>query len=506
MAFYITTPLYYVNDIPHIGHAYCTVMCDILNRYHKLFGEETLMLTGTDEHGQKCEQAASAKGITPQAHCDSMAPNFKKVWDEFNISYDIFFRTTDNFHKESVQKALQDLFDKGEIYEATYEGWYSVSEEIFYTEKEIVDGKSPTGKPVSKISEKNYFFKMSKYQERLIKHINDNPGFIKPESRKNEVLGFLKKDLTDLCISRPKERMGWGIEIPFDKDYVTYVWFDALLNYATGIGYNQKEKSEAFKKWWPVANHVVGKDILTTHAVYWTTMLMALEVPLPKSIFAHGWLLNKSNEKMSKSEGDVINPMDFKDIVDIDPLRYYFARDIHFGNDSPISKDIIFNRLNNELSNNLGNLLSRTTNLITKFYDGKLVKKINTSDETVKKLMALCKDLPELVKKDINDFKPSYAIEHIINVLNECNRYLEETAPWKLAKTDTDAAAEVLYVALEILRICSGLLYPVMPSKVIALYETLGLKEVTWDKLCQFDVLTDGQSISKATPLFPRLQ
>lgn len=508
MSFYITTPLYYVNDIPHIGHAYCTVMCDILNRYHKLFGEETLMLTGTDEHGQKCEQAAQAKNISPQEHCDGMAPNFQKVWDEFNISYDVFFRTTDDFHKKSVQKALQELFDKGDIYESNYEGWYSVSEEIFYTDKEIVDGKSPEGKPVTKISEKNYFFKMSKYQETLLKHINDNPKFIQPESRKNEVLGFLKQPLNDLCISRPKERLSWGIEIPFDTNYVTYVWFDALLNYATGVGYNQEEKSEQFNTWWKKAgaNHIIGKDILTTHSVYWTTMLFALDLPLPKTIFAHGWLLNKSNSKMSKSEGDVINPMDFKDVVDIDPLRYYFARDIHFGNDSPISKEIIFNRINTELANNLGNLLSRTTNLVSKNYDGKLVKKVNKQDPHVSNLIALCEGLASKVKNDIEDFKPSYALEHIINVLNECNKYLENTAPWKLVKTDKDAAAEVLYVALEVLRICSGLLYPVMPTKIMALYEHLGMSEVIWSDLEKFEVFKEGQIITKSKPLFPRLQ
>jgi len=333
--FYITTPIYYVNDRPHLGTAYCTLMADVLNRYHKLFGEETFFLTGTDEHGQKVQQAAEKRGITPQQQCDEMVLNFQNAWREMEFQYDTFFRTTDAKHKKVVQTCLQKLWDKGDIYEDVYEGWYSVSEEIFLTEKELVDGKSPAGNEVVKIQEKNYFFRMSKYQDALIDHIQKNPGFILPEFRKNEVLGFLRQPLGDLCISRPKSRLSWGIEIPFAPDYVTYVWFDALLNYATAVGLEQSDRRDDWNKWWNEAGplHLIGKDILTTHSVYWTTMLLALGIKLPRQIFAHGWILNKDNAKMSKSKGDVVNPVDIAKLIGLDELRYFLTRDVHMGND-----------------------------------------------------------------------------------------------------------------------------------------------------------------------------
>ena len=305
MSFYITTPLYYVNDTPHIGHAYTTVVCDVLNRYHKLFGEETFFLTGTDEHGQKVENAAAQRGKSAQDHVDEYVQQFQDIWKELQIEEDFFIRTTMEFHKAAVQKCLQDLWDRGEIYEKDYEGLYCESEEMFYTDKELVDGKTPLGNDVQLVKEKNYFFKMSRYQDQLIRHIEDNPSFIQPDVRRNEILGFLKKPLGDLSISRPKSRLKWGIEIPFDTDHVTYVWFDALLNYATAVGLHQEEKKEQFERLWPNAIHVIGKDILMTHSVYWTTMLMALQLPLPKQIFAHGWWLTDENEKMSKSKNNV---------------------------------------------------------------------------------------------------------------------------------------------------------------------------------------------------------
>ncbi|RYZ95307.1 MAG: methionine--tRNA ligase, partial [Proteobacteria bacterium] len=340
--FYITTPIYYVNDVPHIGHAYTTVVADVLARYHRLFGHDVKFLTGVDEHGQKVQTATVKNGVEPQAYVDSMAENFKAIWKELSIQYDVFFRTTDDFHKKGVQACLQQLFDAGEIYAEDYEGHYSVSEEIFYTEKDLVNGKTPFGNEVTVLKEKNYFFRMSKYQAALIKHIEETPGFIKPEFRKNEVLGFLRKPLHDLCISRPKARLSWGIELPFDKEYVTYVWFDALLNYATGVGYQQPARAEEFQKWWQETRpvHLLGKDILTTHAVYWPTMLMALGIPLPKTIFAHGWWLI-DGEKMSKSKGTVVKPLDMKDAVGVDPLRYFLTRDIALGNDASFTPELV---------------------------------------------------------------------------------------------------------------------------------------------------------------------
>lgn len=505
--FYLTTPLYYVNDKPHLGTAYATITADVLHRYHELLGYDVFFLTGTDEHGQKVQQAADKRGLTPQQHCDDMVKNFKNTWDELNIGYDIFFRTTDAFHIKAVQKCLQELWDKGDIYASDYEGWYSVAEEIFYTEKDLVAGKSPTGREVVQIKEKNYFFKMSKYQQQLIDHINSNPGFIQPEFRKNEVLGFLRQPLNDLCISRPKSRLSWGIEIPFDKDYVTYVWFDALLNYATGVGYQQPERKAEFQKWWvdtgPV--HLLGKDILTTHAVYWPTMLMALGIPVPKVIYAHGWILNRDNAKMSKSFGDVMQPLDLKEKLGLDPLRYFLARDIHLGNDAPFSVELVEGRINSDLANNLGNLLSRTSQLVGKFFDGK--RPAYTKDDelsTALKQAALA--LGADVKKDIENFRPSFALEKIMQVLTLANRYLEEKAPWKMAKEDPASAGHVLSTVLEVARIATVLLSPVMPEKTAEILKRLSAPEISWKSATTWGGIQEGAAIEKGDPIFPRLE
>src|SRR6185295_3873253 len=370
--FYITTPIYYVNDVPHIGHAYTTIAADVLARYWRLRGRDVFFLTGLDEHGQKVQQAAAKAGIDPQIHCDKLAPQFQTLWKRLNISNDAFIRTTDPPHKFTVQRYLQDLYDKQLIYKDDYTGWYCTYDERFWTEKDVDGGLCPDCKrPVEKLSEHNYFFKMGQYQDRLIEHIKQHPNFIRPESRRNEVLGFLTtQKLGDLSISRPKSRLSWGIELPFDKHYVTYVWFDALVNYISALEY--LPKNPAFDQFWPANVHLIGKDILTTHAVYWSTMLMALEVPLPKQIFAHGWWLTEENEKMSKSKGAVVRPLDMKDVVGVDGLRYFLTRDINFGNDAQFSEALVISRVNSELANNLGNLLSRTTNLMHKFFEGRV--------------------------------------------------------------------------------------------------------------------------------------
>lgn len=506
MKYYITTPIYYVNDTPHIGHAYTTVVADVLTRYRKLFGEETYFLTGTDEHGQKVQKAAEGRKLDPKVHCDEMVMNFKNIWKELDINYNQFIRTTDEFHKKVVQNCLQELYDKGEIYSKEYEGWYCVSEEVFYTEKDLVDGKSPTGKEVQLIKEKNYFFKMSKYQDRLIEYIKNNPEFIQPEAKRNETLGFLSKPLEDLSISRPKARLAWGIEIPFDKEHVTYVWFDALLNYCSAIGLKQKGREEEFKKWWEVATHLIGKDILITHTIYWPTMLMALGLPLPKTIFAHGWWLTANNAKMSKSEGEVVKPLDMKNIVGVDGLRYFLTRDIILGNDAQFSKDLVIQRVNVELANNLGNLLSRTGQLVNKYFEGK-IPDIKISAKASKELLTMAVETPEKVRKDIHKLAPQNALGHIVELLTEANKFLETEAPWKKAKEDLNAAGESLVTVLEVLRIAGTLLHPVIPGKATELLRRIGHSgELNFEQTKIMQALKAGAEVIKADPLFPRIE
>jgi len=505
MAFYITTPIYYVNDTPHIGHSYTTVVADVLRRYRRLFGEETLFLTGVDEHGQKVQAAAEKRGRPPQQHCDELSENFKSIWKELGIDYDIFMRTTSDFHKKAVQAALAQLHAADEIYAKEYEGWYSQSEEIFYTEKDLVDGKTPQGNEVTRVSEKNYFFKMSKYQARLIAHIEKHPEFIQPDFRRNEVLGFLKQPLQDLCISRPKARLSWGIELPFDKEYVTYVWFDALLNYATGVGYQQPARTTEFGKWWgPPAVHLIGKDILTTHAVYWPTMLMALGAPLPRQIFAHGWWLTGDNEKMSKSKGQVVKPLDVKDLIGIDALRYFLIRDIRLGNDAQFSVDLVLTRVNSELANNIGNLLSRTASLIEKYFDGKVPAAEATAPET-RALADRATGLAGRVREHITAMRPQDAVGEIVDLMSDANKFLADRAPWKAAKTDLPHAAETLRASLECLRIAGTLLYPVMPDKATKLVERLGGK-VDFEAASKWGLVKAGAPIMSGEPLFPRIE
>ena len=493
--FYVTTPIYYVNDKPHIGHAYTTILADVLSRYYRDMGRNVFFLTGLDEHGQKVQQAAESKGVTPIEHCNEMAPRFVDLWRKLHIQYDDFIRTTEKRHSTIVQSLLQKVYDKGDIYEDSYEGLYSVSEERFITQKEADSGDF---RDVRELKEKNYFFKMSKYQSRLIKHINDNPTFIQPEHRRNEVLGFLRSPLEDLCISRPKARLNWGIEIPFDKKYVTYVWFDALINYVSAIGYQSDEKK--YNTFWPVNFHLIGKDILTTHSVYWPTMLMSAELPLPKSIFAHGWWLSDQT-KMSKSLGNVVDPLDLIDSYGIDPIRFYLMKEMVLGQDANFSMDSFIKCYNSDLANDFGNLLSRVTNLINKFYDGELEPIFDDSiDGQDVKYAAL--DSMELSKNFMNDMKINEAINSIFNFVRKVNKYLEITAPWKLVKTDIKKAGKVLYTAAESLRIISLLLSPVMPNRTESVMNALGTtnRDLEWGKLV-FE-----KKIQKQDPLFPRIE
>ena len=493
--FYITTPIYYVNDKPHIGHAYTTILADVISRHFRDMGRDVFFLTGLDEHGQKVQQAAENKGVSPIEHCNEMAPRFMSLWSKLHIQYTDFIRTTEKRHSTIVQSILQKVYDKGDIYEDSYEGLYSVSEERFITQKEADSGDF---RDVRELKEKNYFFKMSNYQEKLVEHIHDNPSFIQPEHRKNEVLGFLRSPLEDLCISRPKSRLSWGIEIPFDKDYVTYVWFDALINYISAIGYESNQ--DKYKTYWPVDFHLIGKDILTTHSVYWPTMLMSAELPLPKAIFAHGWWLSDQT-KMSKSLGNVVDPLDLIDTYGVDPIRFYLMKEMVLGQDANFSMDSFIKCYNSDLANDLGNLLSRVTNLIFKFYDGALEPDLDDSsdgDEVKKAALVSINTSKELM----NDLKINDAINSVFIFIRRVNKYLEITAPWKLVKTDKKSAGKVLFTAAESLRIIALLLNPVMPNRTEAVLSALGAKnrELEWGKLV-FE-----KKVLQQKPLFPRIE
>mgnify|MGYP001272484613 FL=1 len=493
--FYLTTPIYYVNDKPHIGHAYTTILADVLARYHRNAGRETFFLTGLDEHGQKVQQAAEDRGIEPQQHCDEMAPRFIDLWEKLHISYDDFIRTTENRHKKIVQMFLQKVYDAGDIYEDEYEGLYSVSEERFITEKEA---ESDEFRDIKKLKEKNYFFKMGKYQDALIDHIKSNPKFIQPEHRKNEILGFLRQPLNDLCVSRPKSRLNWGIELPFDKEYVTYVWFDALINYITSPGFGKDH--ESFDKWWPVSYHLIGKDILTTHAVYWPTMLMSANIELPQSIFAHGWWLIDES-KMSKSIGNVINPMDLIDDYGVDPVRYYLMREMVLGQDSNFTMESFIQRYNSDLANDFGNLLSRISTLMKKNYDGRIPDPGELSEAELRiktKGESLCGTVNGMIK----NMRLNEAIENTMQYIRSINKYMEENAPWKLVKEDKSAAGRILYTAGEALRLGAVLLSPVMPNRTAILLDALNAPgvDLSWGGL------KPGETLKDHEPLFPRVK
>ncbi len=507
--FYITTPIYYVNDKPHIGHSYTTILADVLARYHRLIGDDTYFLTGTDEHGQKVKQAADKAGITAQAQADRTVVRFQELWGKLEITHDDFIRTTEERHKTIVAGILQDLFDRDEIYKAEYDGWYCVTCERFYTEKDLVDGKCPEsgcGKAVEKISEANYFFRMSKYQDWLIKYINDNPKFIQPEYRKNETLGFLKKPLTDLCISRPKSRLDWGIELPFDNDYVTYVWFDALVNYISAVGYGSDDAE--FARRWPATYHLIGKDILTTHTVYWPTMLKAMGVEQPKAVFAHGWWLS-GRDKMSKSVGNVVNPMDFVDQYGVDPFRYFLMAEMTLGQDASFTEDAFARRYNAELANDLGNMLNRVMKLISDHFDGK-VPEPGADGEDEEKLKASALAGVAGMLDAVENMKIDTGIAGIAAVVREVNRYFEKRKPWRLAKQEgsREEAATVLYSGVEVLRIVSGMLYPIMPSKMTEMRALLGFGdgEPNVALLSKWGVTKPGAQTGSLGSLFPRMK
>ena len=503
--YYITTPIYYPSDKLHIGHAYCTTIADTLARFHRAKGEEVFFLTGSDEHGLKIQRKAQEKGITPIEYVDAIIANFKQLWNELNISNNDFIRTSEERHHKVVQDVLTKIFEQGDIYKKNYEGLYCVPCESYWLERQLVDGKCPDcGRPVEKMQEESYFFKLSKYQEWWLQFIEENPNFIQPASRRNEMINFVKQGLEDLCITRTT--FDWGIPVPFDKKHVVYVWFDALLNYLTGIKYGTDEAM--FNKFWPASLHLVGKEIVRFHTIIWPIMLKAMGVELPQKVYGHGWLVI-DGDKMSKSKGNVIDPLALIDEFGADAIRYFLLREIVFGNDGNFSRDALITRINSDLANDLGNLLHRTVSMIEKYHGG-VVTNTGVIEAVDEDLMALVKSTAENFAKDMDAMEINSAIKGVWALISRANKYIDETAPWILAKDEAKAARlqTVMYNLAETLRVVAILVAPFIPSTSPKIYTQLGL-EVPAEFLltdAEFGKIADGTKVQKGEPLYPRIE
>ena len=507
--FYITTPLYYVNGSPHIGHSYTNIACDSLARFYRLKGDKVLFTTGTDEHGQKIKDAAGKEGMDEKKFVDTIVPKFEKLWEKLNISYDDFIRTTQERHETVVKEILQILYKKGDLYEGQYSGWYCTPCESFWMQTQLIEGNCPDcSRKASHLEEKNFFFRLSKYQKWLIDYITSHEDFILPVIRRNEILSFLKNPLNDLCISRPKSRLSWGIELPFSKDHVTYVWFDALINYISVCGYGKDERR--FKKFWPADVHMIGKDILRPHTVYWPIMLHAAGIELPMKVFAHGWW-KIEEEKMSKSKGNIVNPIDMVNKFGVDSYRYFLLREIPFGADGSFSEAAVTSRINSDLANDMGNLLHRTLSMIEKYFlglvpeSGKITHRDTFSKSLIEKMNSLGLNITHAMDKiDFNQ-----ALISIWELVKMSNKFIELKAPWKLSKEKKlDELKNMMYDLYEALRVVCISLAPFLPNTSEEIARQLGLKDVKKKTLkdLRWGITKKGIKVKKGSPLFPRIE
>jgi methionyl-tRNA synthetase len=506
-AFYISTPIYYPSDRLHIGHAYCTTLADTVARYKRLTGHDVFFLTGSDEHGQKIQRKAQEGNITPIEYVDRIVASFKQLWQKLNISNDDFIRTTEKRHHEVVQAIFQKIYDQGDIYKAAYEGWYCTPCETFWMERQLTDGKCPDcGRSVEMLKEESYFFRMSKYQDRLLNYIEENPDFIQPASRRNEMINFIKGGLEDLCVSRTT--FDWGIPVPFDTKHVVYVWFDALTNYITAAGYlHDRDK---FTKYWPADIHLVGKEIVRFHSIIWPIILMALDIPLPKMVYGHGWLVVEG-DKMSKSKGNVIDPIELINEFGADAIRYFLLREITLGMDGNFSREALINRTNADLANDLGNLLHRTLNMIGRFNDG-VIAAPSDSEEIDGQLIKMAQDTTHAYEKCMDAMDINTSIKLVWALISRTNKYIDETAPWSLAKDQEKRARlhTVLYNLAETLRIVTILISPFMPETALKIWSQLGVQSEfaalslgdaqTWGRL------PAGTQVNTPEPIFPRIE
>jgi methionyl-tRNA synthetase len=505
--FYITTPIYYPSDKLHIGHAYCTTIADAIARYKRLADFDVFFLTGSDEHGQKIQRKAQENGITPKQYVDKIVASFKQLWEKLSISNDDFIRTTETRHRDVVQTIFQRIYDQGDIYKASYEGWYCTPCETFWLERQLTDGKCPDcGRPVEMLQEESYFFRMSKYQDRLLKYIEENPDFIQPTTRRNEMINFIKGGLEDLCVSRTT--FDWGIPVPFDTKHVVYVWFDALTNYITAAGY--LDDRSKFAKYWPADIHLVGKEIVRFHSIIWPIILMALGIELPKMVFGHGWLVVEG-DKMSKSKGNVIDPLALIDAFGPDAIRYFLLREIMLGNDGNFSREALINRINADLANDLGNLLHRTLSMINRFNDGVIAAPGEVA-EIDNELIKLAHNTAADYERNMDHQEINTTLKDLWALISRANKYIDETGPWALAKDPAKKGRlnTVLYNLAETLRIVAILVSPFMPNTAPRIWKQLGIEtdfaSVRLADSQHWGLLPVGTKVAKPEPIFPRIE